>query len=71
MWSISNSISIPRGLKYFMLENRKVDFLGNSEVALFLYTQYNKMQNLHTIIQIQSKIISVFVYRVYQKKGDL
>ena len=54
-----------------MLENRKVDFLGNSEVALFLYTQYNKMQNLHTIIQIQSKIISVFVYRVYQKKGDL
>jgi hypothetical protein len=33
--SISNSISIPRGLKSFMLKNCKVDFLGNSEVAFF------------------------------------
>jgi hypothetical protein len=35
--TISNSISIPRGLKAFMLKNckDKVDFLGNSEVAFF------------------------------------
>ena len=33
--TISNSISIPRGLKSFMLKNCKVDFLGNSEVAVF------------------------------------
>ena len=33
IWSIS--ISIPRGLKSFMLKNWKVDFLGNSEVAFF------------------------------------
>ena len=38
--TISNSISIPRGLKSFMLKNCKVDFLGNSEVAFFLYTRY-------------------------------
>jgi hypothetical protein len=28
-------MSIPRSLKYFMLKNYKVDFLGNSEVAFF------------------------------------
>jgi hypothetical protein len=36
----SNSISIPRGLKSFMLKNCKVDSLGNSEVAFYLYTRY-------------------------------
>jgi hypothetical protein len=37
--TISNSISIPRGLKAFMLKNckDKVDFLGNSEVAFFIH----------------------------------
>jgi hypothetical protein len=36
--SFSNSISIPRGLKAFMLKNCKVhDFLGNSEVAFFIH----------------------------------
>jgi hypothetical protein len=30
---MSNSISIPRGLKSFMLKNCKVDFLGNSELG--------------------------------------
>jgi hypothetical protein len=44
IWSISNSISIPRGLKSFMLKNCKVDFLGNSEVAFFLYTLYRVSQ---------------------------
>ena len=45
--SISNSISIPRGLKSFMLKNCKVDFLGNSEVAFFfIHPVFSFLRNL-------------------------
>jgi hypothetical protein len=46
IWSISNSISIPRGLKSFMLKNCKVDFLGNSEVAFF----FDNLYSLYTVV---------------------
>jgi hypothetical protein len=53
----SNSISIPRSLKSFMLNNCKVDFLGNSEVAFFLYTLYRtckiKLNKIRPVLYVE------------------
>jgi hypothetical protein len=45
--TISYSISIPGGLKSFMLKNCKVDFLGKSEVAFFF---------IHPVFSMRCKV---------------